>query len=59
MYRIIHLSWDEERKNYQAEATDYEPMSGDDVWVIVQELTEDAIESNSLDRWSVEADQPN
>jgi len=59
MYRIVCLTWDEDRKSFQAMGTDYDPMTKDEAWNIVRELTDDAIENSSQDRWTIELDRPN
>lgn len=52
MYRIIHLTKNE--TGYETQATDYDPMTKDEAWSLVTELTNDAIDSESEDRWTIE-----
>lgn len=52
MYRIIHLSYQGDGI-YQSSPTDYDPMTIDEAWELVTELTKDAIESSSTDRWTI------
>jgi hypothetical protein len=46
MFEIYHISPEGEWTK-----TDYEPMDQEQSWKIVIELTNDAIESSSEDRW--------
>ncbi len=52
MFVIIHLARLEDG-NYQSSPTDYDPMMRDEACQIVTELTNDAIDSESSDRWTI------
>ena len=52
MFVIIHLSLTE-NGNYQSLPTDYDPLTKNEAWEIVTELTNDAISESLPDRWTI------
>lgn len=53
MYKIYHLTKIKGTNMLQETVTDYDPMELEQAFSVVRELTIDAIENDSDDRWIV------
>jgi len=59
MFQIRHLMWSLDRASYEWNETDYPPMTKDEAWETVTELTNDAIDQGEPDRWTIMPISPN